>query len=157
MNLLSHPSIQSFIQETFTKYQGTNSGDSDLFSSLSLLWRAHIITGNKNSNNIYVALTAKRKKTWITCYFCCCLAKACFRQKREFVKLERVKVVSWQTDIKRAGGRCFVIRTHRRFEASMGPELSVNSGAWKVVRAFGWNQVGIRIRSFTDCWIWATA
>lgn len=37
MNLRSHPSIQSFIQETFTKYQGTNSGDSDLFSSLSLL------------------------------------------------------------------------------------------------------------------------
>ena len=37
MNLLSHPSIQSFIQETFIEYQGTNSGDSDLFSPLSLL------------------------------------------------------------------------------------------------------------------------
>ena len=46
-------------------FQGTNSGDSGVFSSLSLLLKAHIMTGGEN--NTYVVLIAKWKMTWITC------------------------------------------------------------------------------------------
>lgn len=47
-------------------FQGTNSGDSDVFGSLSLLLKAHILTGGEN-NNTYVVLIAKWKMIWITC------------------------------------------------------------------------------------------
>lgn len=83
------------------------------------------------------------------------LAKTCFKQKREFVKLEKRKVFSCQKSVIRADGGC-CDQNMWETEAYIGPKLNVNSGTWKVVRAFGWNNIGLLVSSFTDCWIWAT-
>ena len=104
INLFFHLTIHS--KNIYWVFFREQTRDSDVFSSLSLLLKAHMLTGGEN-NNIYVVLITKCKMIWIACYFCKVIwPRPALNKKKEFIKLERRESCLLPESIIRAGGEC---------------------------------------------------